>query len=76
MQTAATLHAGMNRGDVEKTYRQDGGLSALDVVRYLDPHCQDIKVDVTYRLLRHGSMLPGDIVVSVGKPYLETPYYD
>jgi hypothetical protein len=76
MQTAAAIHAGMTRAEVEKTYRQDGGLSALDVVRYLDRHCEDIKVDVRYRLLRHGSTLPGDVVVSVSKPYLETPYYD
>lgn len=85
MQSVARIHPGLTRADVEKEFEMDGGLQSVTPSRYVLKKCPDIKVDIEFKAADGGQpqispsspeFSPTDLVVKVGKPYLEYPDMD
>lgn len=80
LEATAKIKAGEARSDVERTFRQDGGLFSRSDTVYTYGECPYIKIRVTfafdpsYKGFVNGS--PRDTVVSISKPYLEYPVRD
>ncbi len=72
----------MTRAEVQAALEMDGGLNGYETVRYLHPHCQGFKIDVTYAVVRdHADQgrvkpTPQDKALSVSKPYAEAAFFD
>ena len=75
-----TIKAGMTRSQVEAKFPVDGGISSPSSGRYTHPACPYFKIDVTFAVQRDaaGRAITGkdDKVISISKPYLETPIAD
>ena len=73
------IRPGMMRKDVEKYFRDDGGMQFPPKARYLWRPCMYLKLDVEYDLSpSRGKSLtsPEDTVRTVSKLYVELPYTD
>jgi hypothetical protein len=73
------IRPGMMRKDVEKYFRDDGGMQFPPKARYLWRPCMYLKLDVEYDLSpSRGKNLtsPEDTVRTVSKLYVELPYTD
>jgi hypothetical protein len=64
--------------EVEKYFRQGGGLQFPAKMRYVYPKCDYLHVDVEFELARPAQILstPEDRVVGVSKLYVEYPAAD
>jgi hypothetical protein len=66
------------RSEVEKYFRQGGGLQFPAKMRYVYPKCDYLHVDVEFELARPAQILstPEDRVIGVSKLYVEYPAAD
>ncbi len=79
LQDFKSIKPGITRGEIEKTFRMDGGLIASPFsVRFLHPSCSYFKIDVRFVINKSNidGWAKGDRVESVSKPYIERPFYD
>jgi hypothetical protein len=83
LQAVKSIQPGQTRLQVERKFKEDGGLQTPATTRYLVPGCRDasqgryVKVVVSYDLVdaqRRADQ--GDKVVSVGNPMLEQEISD
>jgi hypothetical protein len=79
MKSVADLRSGKTRKDVERDWREDGGLQSRTFSRYIFGTCTKIKIDVHFELApstpKYG-WSQEDKIVSASKPYLELPAHD
>jgi len=70
-----TIRPGMTRSDLLKVFTEEGGMSNRFGRRYVYQGCAYIKVDVRFKSPRSHDdgweEEPGDVIVSISKPYLE-----
>jgi hypothetical protein len=72
------IHTGMTRADLERLFRQDGGMTFPPHDRYIYRDCTSIKIDVDFEMAS-GNVLqtgPGDRITKLSKPYLELMFTD
>lgn len=80
LESVAHIKKDATRAEVEKEFKQDGGLYSREQTIYIYKKCPAIKIRVTFSLdpeykgFADGS--PKDTVQSVSKPYLEYPVKD
>ena len=73
------LKPGMLRAEVEKDFREDGGLFFRETGRYTFRTCGYIKIDVEFSLeggKGTPTPSPNDRIKKVSRPYLEYPFRD
>jgi hypothetical protein len=77
---AERVKPNMTRSDIEKEFREDGGLSFSGESIYVYRPCPFIKVRVTFATEVPGKTplveSPADVIRSVSQPYLEYPHND
>jgi hypothetical protein len=72
----------VTRKEFEKTFVHDGGLSTLSAERYCFRDCPYIKVDVAFSVAEGSKSAksafidPDAKLITISKPYLETPFGD
>jgi hypothetical protein len=73
MRTIHTIKPGMTRGDLEKVFVHEGGLSTRSHQKYVYKGCPYIKVDVDLAPSDEDRWTekPEDKVVGISRPYLE-----
>ena len=75
LRSVETLKPGMTRKDLYNLFTQEGGLSTRTQRTYVYRQCSHIKVDVTFApASREGPLsdeMPGDVIVSLSRPYLQ-----
>jgi hypothetical protein len=86
LQRMGTIHSGMTRQQLLTVFTVEGGLSTPLHRRFVSRDCPYFKVDVTFRVLGrperdsegHVSGLedPGDVIISLSKPYLQLSILD
>ncbi len=74
-----SIKTGMTRGEIEKKFSMDGGISTVSLIRFVHPECIYFKIDVEFELKskdpNHMSS-PEDKVIKKSKPYIENPVFD
>jgi|GEM_PF-2352872 len=77
-----SIKVDMTRREVEAKFHHDGGFYSKACMRFLDPDCNFIKVDVYFDFRRNPNdqnravFSDDDKVTKVGPPYLEYPCCD
>lgn len=83
--SVARIHPGSTRAEVEEEFTMDGGMQFVVPSRYVLKKCPYIKVDIEFKASDGGKLQfdessgkhsPSDLVVKVGRPYLEYPDKD
>jgi len=67
------IKAGMTRREVQKQFKEDGGIQVRGQTRYVYKKCAYVQVEITFKLAEPGKPVessPDDIVTKVSKPYL------
>jgi len=73
------IKPGVNRKEVERYFKYDGGLQFPNKSRYTYPACAYIKLEVAFQLATSTSgeiMSPDDTVIRVSKLYIDYPVKD
>jgi hypothetical protein len=70
-----TIKPGMTRGDLTKTFREEGGLSTRSHGKYVFKGCPYIKVDVVFTS-SDNDQLTENRIVSISRAYLEYTVWD
>jgi hypothetical protein len=80
IEAAERVKPNMTRRDIEKEFREDGGLSFISETVYTYKSCSSIKIRVAFVIEASKraplAERPTDVVRSVSQPYLEYPHYD
>ncbi|HKF50022.1 MAG TPA: hypothetical protein VKB38_21845 [Terracidiphilus sp.] len=85
IQSADSIQPGNSRAKIEQDFVMEGGLQTAAQTRYVLKKCRLIKIDVEFTAADGGKpqfttdtgeYSPDDVVVKVGRPYLEYPIAD
>jgi hypothetical protein len=75
-----TVKVGMTRADLQRVFKEEGGLSTRTWRRYVYRDCPYIKVDVEFEPVgepqNRTSQDPGDKITKISKPFLEWSILD
>jgi hypothetical protein len=75
-----TIKPGVTRRDVEKAFKEDGGLQFRDRGRYTYRNCEYIKIEITFKAAPSGGGVrptsPGDVVEGVSQLFIDYPVKD
>ncbi len=76
MEEIKTIKVGMKRKDLNRIFRQDGGISGMTEQRFVYEKCQFIKVDVKFEPIDKSNKFsdnnPEDKIIAISKPYTKT----
>jgi hypothetical protein len=84
LKAAEELKVGITRGQIEKVFKEDGGMQFPQTAIYTYRKCGYIKirvdfdptkVDIEYAK-KHFAFSPKDVVVNISRPYVEYPVKD
>jgi hypothetical protein len=67
------IKVGMTRREVEKQFKEDGGMQVRGQTRYVYKKCAYVQVEISFKLADSRKTVessPDDIVTKVSKPYL------
>jgi hypothetical protein len=73
------IQVGMTRREVEKQFKEDGGVTTREQTRYIYKKCMYIQIEIRFKLaapLNSLNFSPDDTVTTVSKPYLAYPATD
>jgi len=74
------IRPGVTRRDVEKNFKEDGGLQFRDKGRYTYKGCEYIKIEITFEAAPSGGGVrptsPGDVVQGVSQLFIDYPVKD
>jgi hypothetical protein len=76
MQTILTIRPGMTRGDLQKAFTEEGGLSSPAHRRYVYKTCPYIKVDVDFAAADREMEKLDDKITKISQPFLEYAILD
>jgi hypothetical protein len=78
IQAVQTIKPGMTRGDLQRLFEEEGGLSSRKQRKYVYKRCPYIKVDVTFAPVDQDpyNEKAADKITRISQPYLEYTIMD
>ena len=79
LESVHDLTVGMTRKQLLDVFTTEGGISTPQQQTYVHKLCHLVKVDVKFSTGRNPQSfeeMPGDVIVSISKPYLDYGHYD